>query len=99
MTGKKPITLSWWNTEYDYELDKWFEDDVAAVDNKLIIQKVNRYNEGTYTCKAVNAEGKDEAVFKLKIICKSSFLFHKIGNCSCYSVHFDEINKYIQGQL
>ena len=57
-------------TEDEYELDRWFEDDVAAVNNKLVIQRLNRYNEGRYTCEATNREGKDQAMFEVKIICK-----------------------------
>ena len=70
VTGKQPITTTWLSVD-DYELDRWFYDDAGAVDDKLIIRRLNRYNEGKYTCQTSNTEGKDEAFFEVKIICES----------------------------
>ena len=44
-----------------------FEANVAARLGSLTIRVLNRFNEGTYTCKASSSEGVTEALFTAKI--------------------------------
>lgn len=50
-----------------FPIGERFEANVAARLGSLTIRALNRFNEGTYTCKASSNEGVTEALFTAKI--------------------------------
>lgn len=62
-TSGKP-KIEWF--KYGYPVTNRYSADVAAIDGVLRIRRVSRFNEGSYTCKASNEEGKSEEYFTLK---------------------------------
>lgn len=66
-TSGKP-KIEWFR--YGYPVTNRYSADVAAFDGVLRIRRVSRFNEGSYTCKASNEEGKSEEYFTLKRLSK-----------------------------
>jgi hypothetical protein len=68
-TGKYPTDITWRRGD-GYEVTKYFEDDVGIVNGNLKIRESDRFNEGTYVCKARSKGGTSSAIFTLAIFGK-----------------------------